>query len=100
MRGALAERTPHEGQRECLRLERFRRTATQAVPQHCHECLRARVDAPTLLSESQDPAAAAHERLRHHLAQPRFFEREHETRIAAFDRMADAITFASIEEQD
>ena len=72
----------------------------QAVPQLRDERLRPRIDAQTLLPKRERRARpGTQKRARRQLVQERFVDDQIEAAVAARHRMADAIAFASVEEQ-
>jgi len=97
MRRPLPERAPDERERERFGFEGLGNTPTEAVTQKSNERLGARVDAPALALEGYT-RAGTQLLLRRELGQHLFANLYVETRISARDRVADAISFAAIEE--
>jgi hypothetical protein len=93
-----AERALDQGQRQAFAFQRLGDVFAQAVAQQHHQHLRARVDAQTRLLEAH-AVTVLQQILGREFAQHRLFHRQRQTRVAAFDRMADPIHFAGVEEQ-
>ena len=71
----------------------------QAVAKQGHQHLRASVDAHALLPECQR-RAVTQAFPRREFTKQRFADVEGETGVAAGDRVADAVAFSAVEEQD
>ena len=98
LRGARTEAAAHQRQREAFGFERLDAAGMQAVAQQRDQRLRTRVDAQRLAAESRF-IALGEQPGRCQLSQQRRRKREHETVIAAGDRVADLVALPRIEEQ-
>ena len=99
MRRAGPQRAPCQREREALRLQRFSDVRAETVSKQRRQCLRSRVDARTLLSK-RDAASITQEAPRRQFIQNRFAEDNVKAGVTAWDRVADAIAFVGVEEED
>jgi hypothetical protein len=99
MRCAFAKRPADQCQCQCLGFERFRSATQEAVAQHRHQCLGARIHPPALAPECH-VSAVAKLGFRRKLGQDGGLDGNRQAGIAALDGMADAVALAGIEEQN